>query len=487
MSDRIQMISLVERLSEARVLCLGDVMLDQFVYGHIERISPEAPIPIFNIDNQDSMLGGAGNVARNIAALGGRLRFLSVAGTDVEGDHVSTLLRDLPKLNATLVRERARRTTVKTRFLSGTQQTMRTDWETLDEIAAPTQKKIIDAALKALASCSVVVMSDYGKGVLSSKVIKAVLSGAKKAKVPVIVDPKGSDYGRYRGANVITPNRNELAIAAMMTVETDKQVVVASRKLIKKFDLGAILATRSHDGMTLVTSSGNVTHFKAEAQEVFDVSGAGDTVVAWLSAALGAGADLKEAAALANVAAGIVVAKVGTASVYPNDAITALHHQDLTSAEAKVAPLPSLLDSVKRWRKQGLKVGFTNGCFDLLHPGHVSLLSQAKKACDRLVVGLNSDTSVRTLKGKNRPVQSEAARSVVLASLASVDKVVIFSEETPLEIIKAISPDVLVKGADYKVNEVVGAKVVQKAGGKVLLVDLEPGHSTTGTISRIEK
>jgi len=323
--------------------------------------------------------------------------------------------------------------------------------------------------------------------VLSPELIKALIDGATAAKKPVLVDPKGLDYSIYHGATLVTPNRKELHEATRMPVGTDDEIVAAARHLCATCGIANVLVTRSQDGMTLVTAKGMAHHLPAEAREVFDVSGAGDTVVAVMAAAIAGGTAPLEAARLANIAAGIVVGKVGTAVVTGDELVAALHHSDISAGEAKLASHAGAIAQIDRWRRKGLRVGFTNGCFDLLHPGHVSLLSQARAACDRLVVGLNSDASVRRLKGANRPVQTEAARATVLASLASVDLVAIFEEDTPERLIKALHPDVLVKGADYTIDKVVGADLVTGWGGKVVLAELSPGHSTTATIARMAK
>ena len=485
MTERSDLIPLVDALPQASVLCLGDVMLDTFVHGEVDRISPEAPIPVLRITGETRMLGGAGNVVRNLAALGARTRFLSIVGDDPAGDEVRALVAAEPGVESDLRTVAGRPTTIKTRFVSGTQQILRTDRETVRETDGDLQNQLTAAVEAAVKDHKVLVLSDYGKGVLSDATLGRVIAAAKAAGTTVIIDPKGSDYSRYRGAGILTPNLKELAAATRLPVGTDEQVIAAARGLVDSLDLTAVLVTRSRDGMTLVPAESDVLHLAAEAREVFDVSGAGDTVVATLAASLAAGAALDRAAALANLAAGIVVGKVGTAVAYAGDLVSELHHQDLSDAEAKVSGLEQLLDRVAAWRRRGLTVGFTNGCFDLLHPGHVSLLRQAKAQCDRLIVGLNSDASVKRLKGSERPVQGEAARATVLASLASVDAVVLFSEDTPLTLIEALLPDVLVKGADYTIDQVVGREVVENAGGRVHLAQLEAGHSTTATIARL--
>lgn len=483
MSDLVRNI---EALAGTSVMCVGDVMLDRFVYGSVERISPEAPVPVLRIKRHATMLGGAGNVAANLEALGCVPRFLSVVGDDEAG---SAVLRRLVEARLAdschIITEHGRQTSEKIRFFANHQQLLRTDSETIADLSAESRDSLLATARALLPEVSAVILSDYGKGVLTAEVIQALITLARAAGKPVIVDPKGRDYRRYRGANLVTPNRRELAQACGLPVSNDQEIVVAARSVIESSELGAMVVTRSEQGLSVVTKDGEVMHLAAEAREVFDVSGAGDTVIATLAGAIGAGVPLGDAARLANLAAGVVVGKVGTAVARRSELLAALHHQEWVVGEAKVLPLEGAVDRAERWRAQGRRIGFTNGCFDLLHPGHVSLLQQARAACDRLVVGLNSDESVRRLKGETRPVQSELARATVLASLASVDMVVIFGEDTPLRIIRALRPDVLVKGADYTVDRVVGADVVQAYGGRVLLADLAAGHSTTATIARM--
>ena len=487
MRSRQALHALVDALAQARVLTVGDIMIDRYVHGDVERISPEAPIPVLSIRERTAMLGGAGNVAQNLVALGARGRFVATVGDDGAAGEVRDLLDKLDGIEANLIVAPGRQTSIKTRYLSGNQQLMRADWETADPLPPATDALILNAATDAMAECAVMVLSDYGKGVLSGGAAAVLIDAARSSGKTVIVDPKGADFGRYRGAHVLTPNRRELGEATGMGVADDDDIVAAARTLIADYGIDTVLVTRSRNGMTIVSGEGGVTHLGAEAREVFDVSGAGDTVVSALAAALAAGAHLERAAELANVAAGIVVGKVGTAAAYASDVTAALRHRDLSTAEAKVMAMEPAMGRVELWRRQGLKVSFTNGCFDLLHPGHVSLLKQAGEAGDRLVVGLNSDASARGLKGPERPVQTEAARATVLASLASVDMVVIFSEDTPRGLIESLRPDILVKGADWAMDEVVGAEFVQGYGGRVLLVELEEGHSTTATISRMAK
>lgn len=485
MPDRVGLIATLDAMSQVRVLCIGDVMLDKFVYGAVERISPEAPVPVFQVQRETHMLGGAGNVVRNLLALGARARLVSAVGDDDAAETIRDLLGSEPRASFALVPDEGRQTSIKTRYLAGSQQLLRADSETVGPVTTAARRALFEAASVLLRDADVVVLSDYGKGVLEDGAAAEIIGAAQAAGRPTIVDPKGRDYGRYRGADVITPNRVELATAAGRPVRSREEAADAARSLLSKFRFGAVIATLGGEGMVVVTDASDEHRLAAEAREVFDVSGAGDTVVATLAAALGAGASLVRAATLANVAAGIVVGKVGTAAAYAAEVIDALRHQDLSEAEAKVMALGPAHDRVETWRRRGLRVGFTNGCFDLLHPGHVSLLGRARQACDRLVVAINSDDSVTRLKGPGRPVQPETARATVLASLASVDMVVVFGEETPLKLIELLRPHVLVKGADYRLDQVVGAAEVRGYGGEVLLVALEPGFSTTATIARL--
>ena len=488
MNDMSQLSGLLSRLQDARVVCVGDLMLDRYVEGTVDRVSPEAPIPVLAEQREIAMLGGVGNVLRNLAALGAACDLAAVIGIDRAGRELAKLVTREAKVTPRLLSIPGRQTSIKTRFVAGGQQLLRSDRETTEPISATEQASMLEDARAALqaAGNTVMVLSDYGKGVLEAPLLQDLIALAKDAGIPVIVDPKGQDFGRYRGVSMLTPNRQELATATAMPTDSDENVIAACRKLIADFDVAAILATRSERGMSLVTRD-EAHHFPARAREVFDVSGAGDTVIAVLAAAMAAGASAPEAAQLANVAAGVVVGKVGTAVAHSNEILAALHASEFMDAEAKVVAAETMIDRAGTWRRQGWRVGFTNGCFDLLHPGHVSLLKQAKATCDRLVVGLNSDASVRRLKGPDRPIQSEGSRSSVLASLAVVDLVVIFHEETPLDLIDALRPDVLVKGSDYAVDEVVGAEQMRSWGGEIVLADILTGYSTTNTIRRMAK
>ncbi|MCH6577918.1 MAG: D-glycero-beta-D-manno-heptose-7-phosphate kinase [Proteobacteria bacterium] len=486
MTDHSALAAEVEAFSGVRVLCVGDVMLDRFAYGEVERISPEAPIPVFRHRHEATMAGGAGNVLRNLSTLGVAARIVAVIGDDGAGAELRALIEAEPGAQAELFAAKGRETTIKTRYIAGSQQLLRADRETTTDIEPAIAEKIVATVAAALAETDAIVLSDYGKGVLTREVTARIIEAARQAGKPVVVDPKGPDMSHYRGASVVTPNRRELAEASGLAVSDDAEIIIAAEKLIAGCGFEAVLVTRAKDGMTLVTAAG-AEHLEAMKREVFDVSGAGDTVVATLAAAIGAGVALVDAAGIANAAAGVVVGKVGTAVVEKSELIDALHGRDRSSAGSKLASFEAALERIARWRRKGLRIGFTNGCFDILHPGHVSLFDQARGACDRLVVGLNSDASVARLKGAGRPLQAEAARAAVLGSVASIDLVVVFADDTPMKLIEAIRPDVLVKGGDYTIEEVVGAEFVQSYGAKVLLAEIAPGHGTTQTIARMVK
>ena len=477
------LLDILAAFKTARILVVGDVMLDRFLYARVSRISPEAPVPVLAVDREVSSLGGAGNVARNIASLGGRATLIGGKGKDVAGDCLDALIAREAGIENRLVMSDEARTTEKIRYIADQQQVMRADME------APWPRvgdgRALAAANAAIASHDVMVISDYAKGFLPPELVKALIALARAHDKPVIVDPKGTRLDHYDGATVLTPNRHEAKTATRLETDSDAAVAAAAGRLLEELpELGAALITRGSAGLTFLARGKDALHIPACAREVFDVSGAGDTVVAAFALALAAKSGEEDAARLANIAAGIAVAKMGTAAVTADEVAAELQFRQLQSAEKKIVSPERAGENLSQWRAKGLKVGFTNGCFDLVHPGHISLLNQARARCDRLVVGLNSDASVRKLKGPGRPVQDETARAIVLASLAMVDLVVIFSEDTPDQLIRALKPDLLVKGADYKRAEIVGADFVSSYGGEVLLAELLPHHSTTGLVGR---
>jgi D-beta-D-heptose 7-phosphate kinase/D-beta-D-heptose 1-phosphate adenosyltransferase len=460
-------------------------MLDRFIYGEVARISPEAPIPVFAISRESSMLGGAGNVVRNITALGGQASFLAAVGDDTIGRDLLQMVGREQQLTPYLQTEKGRISTRKTRYIAGNQQLLRADKETREPISDATAQTLINIATTEIPKHDVVILSDYGKGVLTPPLIAAIIALAQKAGKPVIVDPKGRNFSIYRGATVISPNLHELAEATGVECRDNESIIEAAHQLTTQLDTKYILVTRSKDGMTLVSHDRQAVHIPARAREVFDVSGAGDTAIATLSMALATGLDMKDAAFLANIAAGIVVGKLGTAVVHRTDLKTTLYTYNTTSSSGKILPFDLACDQIAQWKKEGKKTGFTNGCFDLLHQGHLALLQEARSQCDRLVVAINSDDSVRRLKGPTRPVNTEMERAMMLGALSAVDLVVIFREDTPLQLIEALRPDVLLKGADYQKNQVVGAELVESYGGEVRLIPLQEGFSTTSKLAKI--
>lgn len=476
----VDMTAHFENFRQVRVLCIGDIMLDHFIYGCVERISPEAPIPVLKLERETQMLGGVGNVVANLAALGVKTSVVALVGRDTAAEQIRAKLQDIRVSDSGLVMDSERPTSVKTRYLSGAQQLLRTDREKTGALSGETRSRFYEAVDAAIMEADVIVLSDYGKGTIDADLCRYVVSRGKR----VIVDPKGRDYSRYAGAFLVTPNRTELADASAMPTGTDEDVAAAAKTVIETAGVQNILATRSKDGMSVIygpSTKKAPVHLKTSVREVYDVSGAGDTVVAVMAAMLATGADLEAAAAVANVAGGIVVGKIGTATVTVPDIKKQIDNTRNTGGVTR----EEALEQVARWRANGLKVGFTNGCFDLLHPGHISLLEQARARCDRLIVGLNTDASVRRLKGETRPIQNETSRITVLQALSAVDMVVLFDEDTPEQLIKDISPDLLVKGADYTIENVVGAAHVMSYGGEVYLAELTEGQSTTGMVGRM--
>ncbi|MCP4327574.1 MAG: D-glycero-beta-D-manno-heptose-7-phosphate kinase [Alphaproteobacteria bacterium] len=484
MTKRSRLATQLESIRDSRVLCVGDAMLDRYVYGGVERISPEAPIPVLHVGRETVMLGGAGNVARNIVGLGAKVDFVTVVGEDVAGRRIAKLLSAESHISGRVISDAKRQTPVKTRFIAGGQQLLRADEESVTPLRNEVAEQLCARAERLLSKSGALVLSDYAKGVLRPAVVARLIATANKAGRPVVIDPKGIDYGRYTRADVVTPNRRELGLATNMDVSGDAAIEAAARELMKKSAVGAVLVTRGVEGMSLI-DQGGPHHFPAQAREVFDVSGAGDTVIAAIGAAMAAGIPLPDAARLANLAASIVVGKLGTAVSYADELRHVLQRQDLAATEAKIVAVDQAADQATAWREDGHRIGFTNGCFDLLHPGHIALLAQARGACDRLIVGLNTDASARRLKGAGRPIQGEMARGAVLASLANVDQVVLFEEDTPMALIEAIKPDILIKGADYTRDQVVGGDFVESYGGRVVLAKLVPGHSTTNTVAKL--
>ncbi len=474
---------LIDDIRGCRVLVIGDVMLDHFVAGRVERVSPEAPALVLSIEEEGSMLGGAGNVAANIVSLGGVAVLVGVVGDDPAAVHLSGLIGDFGAsfVDAT-IRTAGCRTTQKTRYISGNRHLLRADSESLG--LPPEAEQAMAAAIgQQVAESDAVVISDYAKGVVSPTVMRAAVNAAKARNIPLIADPKRRDFALYAGADLITPNRNELEFATGEACDDLDSCERAARQAIALTG-AAVLLTRSEEGVALYEEGREPWSEPARTSVVRDVSGAGDTIAGVCAVALAAGATLVDASHYANVAAAVAVGKTGTSCVTPDELNLALMHApDTETLAGKLVSTSSAVSVREVWRSQGLAVGFANGCFDLLHPGHIQLLAEARARCDRLIVALNSDDSVRRLKGEDRPIQTELARAEVIGALRSVDLVLLFDDDTPLDLIAELQPDVLIKGADYTLDTVVGADIVIGCGGRVELIDLVPGQSSSRLIA----
>ena len=483
--DLSELQPLLSAVHGARVVCVGDLMVDRYVYGEVGRVSPEAPIPVLLSVSEQVMLGGVGNVARNVAGLGGKAALIGVIGNDSAGHETTGLVGQDLGLEGHLVVDGSRPTTVKTRFVAAGQQLLRLDAERAIAVDRETEAQIARAIEHAARDAGAILLSDYAKGAVTPGVVEACLRAAKSAGAKLIVDAKARSLVKYGAADLIKPNALELHTLTGLPTDTDEEIEAALAQVLNDCAAHAILVTRGAKGMSLAERGRPVRHIRGVPRRVVDVSGAGDTGLAALGLALAAKADIVEAVEFAVLASGVAVTKIGTAVVTPTELIEAEQTAGLPRAEAKIASLRRAVDEAARWRADGLRVGFTNGCFDILHRGHVAYLAQARAWCDRLVVGLNSDRSVKALKGEGRPVNDEDSRALVLAGLSSVDLLTVFDEDTPLDLIKAIRPEVLIKGADYSVATVIGADYVQSYGGQVRLAELVDGFSTTAAIARM--
>ncbi len=468
--------------NHARVLVVGDVMLDQYVWGEVERISPEAPVPVVRASLRDEKPGGAANVAMNLAGLGARVRLVSFAGGDQEQRALESLLTKAG-IEPSLTTVPAVPTTTKLRILSGNQQMMRVDREAPADFAEADYRALLDRALAGLPDASVVVLSDYAKGVLSEAVCQSIICRARDLGIPVLVDPKSRSFARYRGATTICPNLKELSGAVGEPVANLDRLLASAQAQLSTLEIEFMVVTLGEKGIAVLRPDSR-QHAPAVVRQVYDVSGAGDTVIAVLALAMACGVAVESAIQLANIAAGIVVSKVGTVPIRREELLGALSPEISLHMNEKVLPLHRTLARVTAWRAAGECVVFTNGCFDILHIGHIHLLEQARRHGQRLIVGLNSDTSVRRLKGPLRPIVGESERAGILAALSAVDAVVTFDESTPLQLIEAIRPDVLVKGGDYTEQTVIGASEVRAWGGRVELIPLVGGVSTTRLIAK---
>jgi D-beta-D-heptose 7-phosphate kinase/D-beta-D-heptose 1-phosphate adenosyltransferase len=485
---------LVRQLGQPRVLVIGDLMLDRYIWGDAERISQEAPVVLLHADHREERLGGASSVATMLCALGARVALAGVVGADADGRRLRQLLLDLGVDDEAVLTDPGRPTTVKERYIGRAQhrhpqQIIRVDYEVRDALAAPRQQELSRAVARQLRDADVVLISDYDKGVCTPAVLAAAIAGARGQGLRTLADPlRGTDYRKYHGCSAITPNRLEAGLATGRTLASAAEALAGAAELRTQLDLEAVVVTLDREGMALAHADGRRELFPTRPRQVYDITGAGDMVLSVLGMALAAGADYGPAIRLANVAGGLEVEKVGVATVTRDEVLRDLlraGRPGATPGMEKVRVRDTLVRELESRRRLGLRVAFTNGCFDVLHAGHVQYLQEARAQADLLVVGLNSDASVRALKGPGRPVNPVEARALVLTGLEAVDYLTIFDEPTPLALIQALRPDVLVKGADYRRDQVVGADVVESYGGRLYLAPLRPGASTTRVLESL--
>lgn len=477
-----------KRFEQCHILVIGDVMLDRYFWGDVKRISPEAPVPVFHIKKQSELCGGAGNVVSNLVGLGCFVNVIGVSGTDEAGKRLNKLLNN-DRVHNLLLKNPERSTITKTRIVSNGQQLIRLDDEEVLPVSSDIQNNILKLVEDSIEDCDAIILSDYGKGVLQTPgLAQSIIGLAYHRDIPIMVDPKGKDWGRYKNATCVTPNVKEIESVYGDVLENNENLIEAMHSILMEYGLSWLLVTKGPRGMCLLNNNETPIFIPALAREVYDVSGAGDTVIATLTLGIASGLTFPEAASLANIAAGIVVGKVGTQPInlLELEASIARNGERLFGSFInKVTSLKAAEVQVQAWKANGDTIVFTNGCFDLLHPGHIHLLNQSKNLGARLIVGLNSDASVKRLKGSNRPILNEHDRASLLGSLNCVDLVVIFDEDTPKQLIKALSPDILAKGTDYRLEEVVGRELIESYGGQVQLIELLDGHSTTGITKRI--
>lgn len=473
----------LSKIKAKHILVVGDVMLDRYYVGDVRRISPEAPVPVFRKQSERSVLGGAANVAANLVAANQQVAMMSILGKDANGQSVRHLFDDLG-IDASLVANMQRSTTIKTRFLANNnQQLMRLDVEDTDPITKTECSRMLKKLQKSIDNFDLILMSDYLKGLLTQEFCQGVIRMAKAKNIPVVIDVKDPKFGKYYGATLLKPNLNELRALTGKKAETESEIIEAAEELRRRSNCQYVLATLGARGMVLV-GDGDPYFVKSLAREVFDVSGAGDTTIAYLATCMANGMQIREAVDIANYAAGIQVGKVGTSSVYWQEVRDLISNEDQGILHKILSP-----EEVARFRQDNIdkKIVFTNGCFDILHIGHKRYLQKAATLGDILIVGVNSDDSVRRLKGPERPINNEQDRAEMLSAMGFIDYVVIFGEDTPYELIKQIQPDVLVKGGDYKPEEVVGRDIVEARGGRLELISFVEGKSTTNIINKIHQ
>ncbi|MFY9100998.1 D-glycero-beta-D-manno-heptose-7-phosphate kinase [Aliarcobacter cryaerophilus] len=463
------------------ILVIGDLMIDHYLWGSCDRISPEAPVQVVNVKKESSVLGGAGNVINNLVTLGSVVDVISVIGNDSVANELKSLLEKIDVPTSNLVVENNRKTSKKSRLIASQQQVLRYDMESIDDINENSHKQIIQTLEKNINKYSSIILSDYGKGVLTTNLTKEIIKIANKNSIKVLVDPKGKDYSKYKGSYTLTPNKKEAMEATNIDIKDESSLIEALKSLKTQCELEVSLITLSEQGIAIFDDE--LTIKPTVAREVYDVTGAGDTVIASIAFALGNNLDIKDAIYFANLAAGVVVGKIGSATTTLDEIYEYEYSLHKSNSTSHIKTFDEIKTLASKLHSQGKKIVFTNGCFDILHVGHVKYLEVAKSYGDVLILGLNADSSVRKLKGPTRPINTQDDRAYILASLESVDYVVIFEEETPYELIKLIKPHVLVKGGDYEGKEVVG----QDIADELKLVQFVDGKSTTNTIKRIQE
>ena len=462
------------------ILVIGDLMIDHYLWGSCDRISPEAPVQVVNVKKESSVLGGAGNVINNLVTLGSIVDVISVIGNDSVANELKSLLEKIDVPTSNLVVENNRKTSKKSRLIASQQQVLRYDMESIDDINENSHKQIIQTLEKNIDKYSSIILSDYGKGVLTTNLTKEIIKIANKNNIKVLVDPKGKDYSKYKGSYTLTPNKKEAMEATNIDIKDESSLIEALKSLKTQCELEVSLITLSEQGIAIFDDE--LTIKPTVAREVYDVTGAGDTVIASIAFALGNNLDIKDAIYFANLAAGVVVGKIGSATTTLDEIYEYEYSLHKSNSTSHIKTFDEIKTLSSKLHSQGKKIVFTNGCFDILHVGHVKYLEVAKSYGDVLILGLNADSSVKKLKGPTRPINTQDDRAYILASLESVDYVVIFEEETPYELIKLIKPHVLVKGGDYEGKEVVG----QDIADELKLVQFVDGKSTTNTIKRIQ-
>lgn len=464
--------------TDIHIAVIGDIMIDEYIYGSTERISPEAPVPIVKVNKKEYILGGCGNVVNNLLSLKAKVSLYSVVGDDENHAIIDNILKTKDLQHLHIIQESQRVTTLKSRIISAHQQVIRYDKETTQDISQTTQQQILDRLKETINTIDTIIISDYNKGVVTKELAQHIIQLANTNNIPILIDPKGKDFGKYKNATLITPNKKEASIALKCEIQDDNSLKDALTSFKEKFHITYPLITLSEDGIAILQD--NLQKIPTLAREVYDVTGAGDTVISALAIALSSGFDLYSACTFANKAAAVVVAKIGSATVTLEEIDTLYYNNTI---ESKITHLKQLKTIIEGLKQQNKTIVFTNGCFDILHRGHASYLQKAKELGDILIVGLNSDTSVKRLKGSSRPINTQEDRAYLLASLQSVDFVVIFDEDTPYELIKELRPNILTKGADYKDKEVVGSTLVDR----VELIEFVEGRSTTSIINKAKE